>query len=94
MGMAVDYFASAVTFTLRQGNLDSGNLNAGAYAPTITFTVDLTTGLWSSSNGLSGTIPPGAPLNNFVNQLKADRNQAETFASGSSHIMDGTQVPW
>lgn len=94
MGFAVDLFASTVTFTLRQGNIQSGNLNAGAFAPTTTFTVNWVTGEYTSSNGKSGTVPPGTQLNNFINQMKADRNLAESFAAGGSGIMPGVQVPW
>jgi hypothetical protein len=98
ISMHVDYFAQTVTFVFRTGVIASGNLNAGNYGPTITLTVVLATGAWTSFNSstgasLSGTIGAGA-LANFVAQLKSDRNLVETFAAGASGILPGTQVSW
>ena len=98
MSMHVDYFSQTVTFVFRTGVIQSGNLNAGNYGPTATLVVNLTTGVWTSTNSqtttvLSGTVGAGA-LASFNSQLKSDRNLVETFASGASGILPGVQVAW
>jgi hypothetical protein len=97
VSMSMDYLSNVATFIFSIGTVQGTppNLNIGAYAAadTVTVTLDLTTGNWSSSNGKSGTLT-GAAFNNFVSQMKATRNSAEVFASGPSAIMPGTQVPW
>ena len=88
----VDFLANTVLFTFNIGSGAPSAFNISAFfsSPT-TLTVDLTTGNWVSSNGLSGTIG-ATPLANFVAQTKAIRNTVESFAS--SAIMPGTQTPW
>jgi hypothetical protein len=93
MGYSIDFFSNTFVATLRTGVVQGGNLNAGVYGDLVTLTVNLTTGAWTSSNGLTGTVPGGA-LANFVNQFKTDRNATESYAAGSSGIMPGVQVPW
>ncbi len=68
------------------------------YGPTVTLTVNLTTGAWTATNSLtntvqSGTIGAGA-LASFNSQIKSDRNLVETFAAGSGNLLPGTQVAW
>lgn len=91
--MLVDYFSQTVTFTFRTGTIQNGNLNAGLYGPTVTLTVNLQTGAWSSSSGQSGTIGAGA-LASFNSQMKSDRNLVETFAAGAAALLPGVQVAW
>jgi hypothetical protein len=92
---SMDFLANTVSFELVQGTIQSGNINAGNYPPKITVTVNLTTGDWFATSGMSGHIPPSNPqLVAIANQFKADRNAMETFAAGASGIMPGTQVPW
>jgi len=103
MGWTVDTLGNTVTFFLRMGTVQGTppNLNAGVYSADSSLVVDLTTGKWTATGtfadgspmNLSGTVPAGA-LNQFVSQIKADRNQAEVFSAGSSGIMPGVQVPW
>lgn len=98
MSMNVDYFAQTVTFIFRTGTIVNNNLNAGAYGPTVTLTVSLTTGAWTAFNSLSGVTTSGtiggAALTSFNNQLKSDRNLVETFAAGGGALLPGTQVAW
>lgn len=91
--MNVDYFSQMATFVFRTGAIQNGNLNAGIYGPTVTFTVNLVTGLWTASTGQTGTIGAGA-LASFNSQIKSDRNLVETFAAGAGAFMPGTQVAW
>jgi hypothetical protein len=93
--LSVDFFASTVSYTLRTGSLIPGppqNLNAGAFGDTVTVTINLISGAWTSSNGLNGTIAAGQ-LTQIQNQFKGDRNLSEQHAVNQS-IMPGTQVPW
>ncbi len=64
-----------------------------SYGPRVSVTVNMTTGQWASTNGLSGTLA-GAGLTNIISQFKADRNLMETFAAGASGILPGAQVSW
>jgi hypothetical protein len=89
----VDFLSGTVTFTLILGTLLNGNVNAGVYPPRINVTVNLATGAWNSSNGLSGTINP-ASLTSVISQFASDRNLMETFSAGASGILPGTQTAW
>src|ERR1700757_1625955 len=83
IGFAVDFLANTITFQFHIGSGAPAAFNIGVYSTLVTLTVNLTTGAWVSSNGFSG-MAGGAALNNFINQLKADRNIAESFAAGAS----------
>jgi hypothetical protein len=90
---SIDYIGNTATLVFQIGAILNGNLNIGVYSTLVTVNVNLTTGVWSSSNGQSGTLT-GVAFTNFVTQMKADRNLFETFAAGASNIMPGTQVSW
>ncbi len=90
-GMVIDYLSNTVIFDLIQGNVAGANFSRGTYGSSVNVTVNMTTGAWTSSNGLSGTLA-GAAFTNAVSQLKGLRNLMETFAS--SNIMPGVQVAW
>ncbi len=92
-GFTVDFLANTATFSFQIGSGAPASFNIGVYSTLVTITVNLTTGAWTSSNGLSGIVPSG-PLTNFNNQMRSDRNLSEVFAAGSSGVMPGTQVPW
>jgi len=102
-GYQVDLIGNVATFHFEMGAVQGSppNLNIGVYSAPATMVMDLLTGKWTATGtfadgtpmNLSGQAPAGA-LNTFVNQLKADRNQAEVYAAGSSGIMPGVQVPW
>lgn len=89
----VDFLANTATFVLQIGSGAPAAFNVGVYSVPITVTVNLVTGAWLSSNGLSGTIGGGA-LANFNTSIKADRNLAEGFSAGGSGILPGTQTAW
>jgi hypothetical protein len=54
--------------------------------------IDLVTGIWSGSNGTSGTLV-GAALTNLQATVKGWRNAAETFAV-NQNVLPGSQVAW
>lgn len=89
----VDFLAGAVTFQLVLGTVSGQTINVGVYPPRISVTVNLATGAWTSTNGLSGTIVP-ASLTNVIAQFASDRNLMETFSCGASGILPGTQTAW
>jgi hypothetical protein len=93
IGYALDLIANILTVYLATGTLVSGNLSSSTYADRVTLVLNLTNGVWSSSNGFSGTIA-GAALANFVASVKANRNQMEVFCAGGAGIAPGVQVPW
>jgi len=92
-GFTVDFLGNTATFFLSIGSGAPSAFNVAVYNTPVSVTVNLSTGAWSSSNGLSGNVS-GAALTNFVTQVKGDRNLMETFAAGASGIMPGTQTPW
>lgn len=93
----VDFNNNSVTFNLVLGSVSGQSVIPGPVAAaagkSVTVTVNMTTGAWTSSNGLSGTLS-GAAFTNIVAAFKSIRNQMETFASGASGIMPGAQVAW
>jgi hypothetical protein len=80
--------------TFQDGAVSGISLNPGTIAGlnTVQFSLNMTTGAWSTSNGLSGTIS-GAALNSFLTTLKSIRNTIEAEAV-SLGIIAGTQVAW
>jgi len=102
VAMNVDFLSNTVTFKLHIGTVQGTppNLNIGVYSTPpdggLTVVVDLATGKFTvQETGQTGTVPSG-PLNTFISEFKADRNQSETLATlgGAAAIMPGTQVPW
>jgi uncharacterized membrane protein YfbV (UPF0208 family) len=92
MSFDIDFFANVATFTLRTGVLQSGNLNPGVYGDTVTVSLNMVTGAYQSSNGVSGTIS-GTQLQQFQTMMKNLRNGNEVFVAATP-IMAGIQVPW
>jgi hypothetical protein len=93
LNFTTDFLANTCTFNLAQGVVQGSNFNVGVYGSRLSVNVNLTTGAWTSSNGLSGTLA-GAGFNNIVAQFKSDRNLMESFSAGASNILPGTQVAW
>ena len=97
MTMSADFQITTPSFnaTLKAGNVSGVSLNPGsvtAASGNITIGVDLTSGRWSASNGVSGTLS-GAALTSLTNSLKTLRNTVETFATANGIIV-GSQVAW
>jgi hypothetical protein len=92
MNLDVDYLGNTATFTLKTGTIQAGNLNAGVYGDTVSVTLNLLTGAYQSTNGVSGTIT-STQLQQFNTLLKNVRNGNEAFVAATA-IMPGTQVPW
>lgn len=94
----VDFNNNTVTFYFVIGSVSGASVVPGPVAATtangaLTVTVNMSTGVWSSSNGKSGTLS-GTAFTNIVAAFKSIRNQAEAFAAGAAAIMPGTQVAW
>jgi hypothetical protein len=97
--MNVNYNANTVTFTFRSGVASGTAIVPGAIPPTVTLTVNMTTGVWASFDSLNslnnkaGTFS-GAAFTTFVANMKTVRNNIESFVAGASGILPGTQVAW
>ena len=96
-GITLDYLAGVATFTLTQGSVISQSgadtFNVGVYASPVTVSINMGTGAWTSSNGLSGTAS-GALFIGFQTSIKNTRNALETFSAVTNAIMPGTVVNW
>ena len=77
---------------LGYGTWSAGVFTKSARANSIWANLDLDSGQWTSSNGLSGTLS-AAELTSLKAAFKAVRNGFEQFAV-SAGIMPGTQTPW
>ena len=83
----------ALMINLKTGNVSGNSLVPGNIAADqIQISIDLTSGRWSATNGLSGTVGAGV-LTGLVNTLKNFRNSAESFAVNQG-VVAGTQVSW
>lgn len=71
-----------MSFTIAKGSPASNAFSGSSRTKEISVSVNLLTGAWQSSNGQSGVLS-GAALTTLNNQLKAFRNQLETFASNN-----------
>ena len=95
MGITMDFQLNnpALMIRLKTGNVNGSSLVPGSIAPTdVEISVDLTSGRWSTTNGMSGTVGAGA-LAGLVSTLKGFRNSAESFAVNQG-VVAGNQVPW
>jgi hypothetical protein len=90
---SIDFLNNTCTIVLKTGFGAPSFFQIGTYFDETDVVVNLITGAWTSSNGKSGTIS-GMALTTFLAQIKGDRNLMETFASGNSGIMPGTQQNW
>ena len=93
--MTIDYQADTATFVFLTGKETSGTFVAGAYGFTVTLVINLITGAWASFDSRGSLLNQagniaGASLTAFINQLIADANLIEQFASGT--FLPGTQV--
>jgi hypothetical protein len=102
-GMTMDFIANVMTYTFKIGVLTGSgaslNLNAGPYAQTngqtVTVTVNMLTGAWSSTGPTAGSgVIPGSILNPIITQMIANRNTAEGFVAVSGGLMPGTTTAW
>lgn len=79
------------TYSLGTG-IAGSTVTAGKYPTPIQLSVNLLTGVWSTTNGKGGTLDAGS-LAGFTTSLKSLRNTVESFATANT-IVTGTQVPW
>lgn len=93
---ALVYLELTVPSTVRLffsfGNVDqSNNFTAGQEIPRVVVTVDLTTGNWTSTNGLSGTLP-GQVLASMQQTVATVQSNSETLVTLTGTIV-GTAGP-
>jgi hypothetical protein len=74
------------------GTTAGQSFSAGANLPRVIVTLNLATGAWSSSNGLSGTLLSSG-LTTLQTALLNMQNGLETFAV-NQNIIPGVQVAW
>jgi hypothetical protein len=85
-------FPSSVRLFYGFGTAVGSVFTPGTQLPNVIVTVNLLTGVWASTNGLSGTAS-GAGFTAVQNDFLALVNIAETFAV-NNNIVVGTTVPW
>lgn len=84
---------NSVRLFFRTGNVAGGVFTPGAsIGTTVQVFIDLSTGSWTSTNGLSGTLG-GAALTNLQTTVKGWRNASENFAV-NNNVVPGSQVAW
>lgn len=85
-------FAGTLTFTLAKGTPATNAFGGSSRSVDVIVTLNLGNGVWTASNGASGTLSAGA-LATVLNQLRNFRNQLETFASNNVFPGSGA-VAW
>lgn len=74
------------------GTTSGQSFSVGTNLPRVVVTLNLATGAWSSSNGLSGTLLSSG-LTTLQTALLNMQNGLETFAV-NQNILPGMQVAW
>jgi hypothetical protein len=92
-----NFLSNVATIKFDIGSGAPSAFNVAVYDTPIILTVNMTTGVWSAVQSVTGIIAgsgtfSGAGFTSFQNQFKSIRNAAETFASTT--FMLGTQVAW
>src|SRR5579859_6594592 len=74
----LDVNLNRITFTVTKGRAIGGLFTPGTHGSNVGVTLDATSGTWSASNGMSGTLTPTeiASIQNFIKNL---RNGIETL---------------
>ena len=85
-------FPSSVRLFYGYGTTVGSVFTPGTQVPKIVVTLNLITGVWSSSNGLSGTAS-GAGFTALQTDVLALANDAESFATANSVVI-GSGVVW
>ena len=85
-------FPSSVRLFYGYGTTVGSVFTPGTQVPKIVVTLNLITGVWSSSNGLSGTAS-GAGFTALQTDVLALVNDAESFATANSVVV-GAGVAW
>lgn len=85
-------FPTALTVTLSYGTTSGQNFTPGSKIASVDVTINLVTGAWAATNGVTGTLSGGA-LTTFKSTVTGWRNSIETFAINNNVIV-GTQVAW
>jgi len=74
------------------GTTSGQSFTAGAQVPRVIINLNLHTGVWTSSNGLSGTVSGGG-FTTAQGDFVTLANLAETLAVNAG-VISGTQVAW
>lgn len=89
--METDFVNNAM-FVFKYGTPANNGFAPSGKTADVRVNVNLVTGAWSSSNGLSG-VASGAGFISFLADLKALRNRGETFSA--ANIFPGSsQTAW
>jgi hypothetical protein len=78
--LSLDFSSSFMTFTSSKGANASNSFAGSNRGQSISVQLNVGTGAWQASNGASGNLGGGA-LSTLQGQLRAFRNQLETFSS-------------
>lgn len=90
--LSVDFSSSLMSFTLSKGANASNSFANSVRGQSISVQLNVATGAWQASNGVSGTLGGGA-LTTLQGQLRGFRNQLETFSS--NNVLPGSSaVAW
>ena len=84
--------ANQLTVELAYGNMVSGAFVQGQRAHAVRVILDFSSGTWTASNGLSGTLS-STQLSQIQSALRQARNIVEQFAT-TAGVVPGTQTPW
>ena len=85
-------FPCAVRLFYAFGTTSGQSFTAGSQVPRVIVNLNLHTGVWTSSNGLSGTVSGGG-FTTAQGDFVTLANLAETLAVNTG-VISGTQVAW
>ena len=85
-------FPLSVRLFYGYGSATATSFTGGSQVPRVIVNLNLQTGVWSSSNGLSGTVS-GAGFTTAQTDFLVLENTAETFAVNTGIIV-GTTTAW
>lgn len=87
-----DFLGNQITVTFAQGTPASNSFASDARAKIHSLTIDMSTGKWNTSTGVTGTLGAGALTTLQTNQRNL-KNAMETIANNIG-LIPGTVVAW
>jgi hypothetical protein len=92
--ISIDFVNKQVTCFLKQGSVSGQNFSAGQFPPVLHFTINYSTGVWTTSTGLTGQAT-SAQLASIRANFLGLRNIAEAFTVNISGMLPGSaQTVW
>ena len=89
----VDFINQSLGIVMQNGTVSGSSFTPGVLVPNqLQVTMDLTTGNWTTTSGLTGTANPGT-LAAQVAQFTASRNGGEQFLLSIGAVV-GSYVAW